>query len=135
MSDNATLNSEESKIVRELQQAVQAFGATSVFTPKGLGNAVGAVAAKLAELASVFPEVAKEAAEYYNADFADDPAEKDGYGDALFNTFVSLYAFYDAESFSRVVSAYDSLVNDVYDLGTFSDEYNVDRGCWNSELV
>jgi hypothetical protein len=135
MSENVKLTSEQSKVVRELQQAVIAFGAESAYIPGGLRKRIADVVVKFRELEALFPEVAKDAVEYYNADFPEEIAETDGYGEALFHVLLSLHAFYDAEGFSRVVSAYDSLSDDVYALSTFSDEYNVERGFWDSELV
>lgn len=135
MSENANLTPEQSKVVRELQQAVNAFGAESTYTPNRLRNRVADIVVKFRELEALFPEAAKDAAEYYESDFPEEPAEKDGYGDALFSVFLSLHAFYDAEGFNRVVRAYESTSDDVYALATFSDEYNVERGFWDSELV
>ena len=136
MSENTKLTSDQSKIVRELHQAVVAFDRSSAFVPEVLRNAHRAVADKFRELEAAFPEAAREAAEYYQSDLPDVPEEKEGYGDALFNLLLTLQSFYDAESFSRLVSAHDSLHNDVYDLSTFSDEFSVERGDWKSdELV
>lgn len=134
MSENDKLTTEQSKVVRELQQAVVAFGSESAYVPEGLRKRVAGIVVKFRELEALFPETAKAAAEYYNADFPDDAAETDGYGDALFNVLLSLHAIYDAEGFSRVVRAYESLSDDVYDLSTYSDEYNVERGFWKTEL-
>lgn len=135
MSENVKLVSEQSKVVRELKQAVEAFGQESAYIPEGLRKRVADIVVKFRELEALFPEAAKEAAAYYFADFPEEPAEKDGYGDALFSVLLSLHAIYDAEGFSRVVRAYESLNDDVYALATYSDEYNVERGCWNSELA
>jgi hypothetical protein len=135
MSENARLTSEQSKVVRELKQAVEAFGAESTYTPEALRKRVADIVVKFRELESLFPEVAKAAAEYYESDFPEEPTEKDGYGDALFDALLDLHSFYAAEGFSRVVSAYESLSDSVYALATFSEEFSVDKGCWVSELV
>lgn len=135
MSENVKLAPEQTKVVRELKRAVESFGLASAYTPGSLRNRVADIAVKFRELEALFPDAAKEAAEYYNADCPDEPAEKDGYGDALFSVFLSLHAIYDAEGFNRVVRAYESLSDDVYALATYSDEFNVERGFWNSELV
>lgn len=135
MSENVKLTTEQTKVVRELKQAVESFGYESAYTSNGLRNRIADIVAKFRELEALFPDAAKEAAEYYSADLPDEPAEKDGYGDALFSVFLSLHAIYDAEGFSRVVRAYESLSDDVYALATYSDEFNVERGFWNSELV
>lgn len=134
MSENAKLTPEQSKVVRELQQAVEAFGEESTYTPERLRKRVAGIVVKFRELEALFPEAAKDAAEYYGSDFPDEPDEKDGYGDALFSVLLSLHAFYDAEGFNRVVRAYDSLSNDTYDLSTFSDDYDAVRGFWKSEV-
>lgn len=135
MSENVNLTSEQSKVVRELKQAVESFGLASTYTPGSLRNRIADIVVKFRELEALFPEAAKEAAEYYNADLPDEPTEKDGYGDALFSVFLSLHAIYDAEGFNRVVRAYESLSDDVYALATYSDEFNAERGFWESELV
>lgn len=135
MSESAKLTAEQSKIVRELQQAVEAFDKASAFVPEALRTHHRAVASKFREMEAAFPEAAQEAAEYYQSDLPEEPEEKAGYEDALFSVLLSLQAFYDAESLSRVVSALNSLHGDIYNLATFSDEYNVSRGFWESDVL
>lgn len=135
MSENAKLTSEQSKVVRELKQATEAFGRESTYHPEALRKRVADIVVKFRELEALFPEAAKEAAEYYAADFPEEVDETDGYEDALFNVLLDLHSFYDAESFTFVVRAYESLSDDLYALATFSDEFSVDKGCWVSELV
>jgi hypothetical protein len=134
MSENTKLTSEQSKIVRELSKAVEGFGNSSTYSPDALRKQCHKVAEKFRELEAAFPEAAKAAAEYYQSDLPEEPEEQEGYGDALFNLLLDLQAFYDAEGFNRVASTLQSLQNSVYDLSTFSDEYNVERGFWNEEI-
>lgn len=135
MSENAKLTAEQSKVVRELKQAVDAFGSTSAYQSEALRKCVGEIVVKFRELEALFPEASTEATEYYGAFFPDEPAEKDGYGDALFSVLLDLHAFYDAEGFNFVVRAHENLSDDLYSLATFSDEFSVDKGCWLAELV
>ena len=135
MSENTKLTSEQAKVVRELEQARSAFGDANPFQPDSMRERVADVVVKFRELEALFPQFAKEAAEYFHAEIPEYLEETEGYGDALFEVLLDLHAFNDAQTFNRLVHASNCLQNSIYDLCTFSDEYHVERGCWKDELA
>lgn len=134
MSENAKLTVEQSNVVRNLYKAVEAFGKESAFQPEALRKRVHEIIMQFGELKKLFPEAAKEAKEYYEADLPEEPEEKDSYGDALFSVLLDLHSFYDAESFNYVVRAHESLSNSIFDLSTFSEEFDSMRSGWVDEV-
>lgn len=137
MSANATLTPAQSKIVRDLEKSVDNFFEQSMFNPnEDLRMAHRAVAIHFRELEAEFPESAKQATEYYEAeDSVDYPEEQEGYGDALLNLLLTLRAFYDAEGVGRIVSLHSDLYDGINDFRSFSPEYNWERGFWNDEVT
>lgn len=132
MSENVKIEAPESLIVHDISKELDNFYHCSMFDSESLRSSSQTVGVLFKKLEAAFPEIAKEAEEYYEAELPpfDEPVFIVGYGDALFSTFLSLRAFYDAVSVSRVISAEGDLRNNLFDLSTWCEGYNAERGYW-----
>lgn len=138
MSANATLNSAQSKIVRDLEKSVDGFYSENMFiSSKVLRTAHLAVVVNLRELEAEFPVFAKEATAYYYDSEGDVeyPEELEGYGDALYSLLLTLYSFLGADSVGQIAELRSNLYDGINDFRSFSPEYNWERGFWNDEVT
>lgn len=136
MSDTVKLEHDKAQIVHDISKELDTFFHCGMFQTDALLKSYRAVGVMFKKLEAEFPEIAKVAEEYYEAELPpfDDPTFEEGYGDALFSTFLNLRAFHDAASVGRVVSAESELRNSLFDLSTWCEGYNAERGYWLMDL-
>jgi hypothetical protein len=135
MTENATLTAEQSRIVRELKNNVTAFFAGNAFNaPEELREKHWQVVSNFIELQMEFPEFAKTATTFWEAELPEEVGEFPGYGDALFSLLLVLRSFSVTESLTDFVGLHDSLHDSIYDLSTFSEEFDVEHGFWKEDL-
>lgn len=136
MSETAKIEIDKSLIVHDISKELDKFFQCSMFDSEALRTSYRAVGVLFKKLEAEFPEIAKEAQEYYEAELPpfDEPVFIEEFGDALFSTFLNLRAFYDAASVGRVVSAESELRNSLFDLSTWCEGYNSERGFWLMDI-
>lgn len=136
MSETVKIELAKAMIVRDISNELDNFFHCSMFQPDALRNSHRVVGVAFKKLEEAFPEIAKAAQEYYEAELPpfDEPTFAEDFGDALFSTFLSLRAFYDAESVGNVLSAEDDLRNHLFDLSTWCEGYDAERAYWLMDL-
>jgi hypothetical protein len=122
----------KSAIVREIAEKVDAFFECNAFQSEPLLQNHEAIKDSFKKLEAEFPAIAKEAKEYYDAELPpfDEPQFEEDFGDALFEAFLSLRAFTEAVSVGQVINSYDNLRNHLFDLSTWCEGYDDERGFW-----
>lgn len=126
------LTSDEAVIVRTIQESVAEFSEVGLFSFDMVVEKYKAVRERYNELKAAFPSVAQAAEKYYSVEIPEDVefAEDSGYSEALFWAFTSLLGFIESRTFSSFASSILRLNDDLYDLSTFSENFDVDRGSW-----
>lgn len=130
----AKIDAPKSAIVREIAEKVDAFFETDIFQPEVLRQSHEAIKESFNKLEAEFAVTAKEAKTYYEAELPpfDEPQFAEDFGDALFSTFLSLRAFTDAVTIGNIISSYDDLRNHLFDLSTWCEGYDSERGFWSN---
>lgn len=131
MSDTKTLTAEQSLIFRDLETALENFGKTKLTDGFAIAKSLGDIANVKMRLREAFPELAAKAKVYYFDDLADNPElDSDGYEDALFDLMLSLIQLEKAETFDEFTTPLHNMSSELYDMKTFSPEFDVERGHW-----
>lgn len=131
MSETKTLTTEQSLILRNLETALENFGKTKLTDGFAIAKSLGDIANAKNRLREAFPVLAEKARVYYFDDLADDPdLDQEGYEDALFDLMLSLIRLERAESFDDFTIPIDNLHSEIYNVKTFSPEFDVERGDW-----
>lgn len=135
MTQTSTLTAAQSQIVKELDTAVTDFYDVELFaTVEVTKEKHWRLASKFLELQDEFPELAKTAKTFYFADFADEPENLEGYQEALFSLMLSLMSFCQATKLNDFVRIQSDLRDNIFDLSTFSKEYDCERGFWKETV-
>lgn len=93
------------------------------------------VVAEFRKLEAEFPAEAAYAKEFYFSEEPIDDINGGGREEALFNIFCSLNAFSVAETFIKISHTLTDLSNEIFDLSTYSDEYDDMRAEWRVSAV
>lgn len=128
----AKIEAPKSAIVREIAEKVDKFFETDIFQPEVLRQNHDAIKDSFKKLEDEFSVTAKEAKTYYEAELPpfDEPQFAEDFGDALFSTFLSLRAFTEAVTIGNIISSHDDLRNHLFDLSTWCEGYDSERGFW-----
>lgn len=131
MSDTKMLTADQALIVRNLETALENFRQTDLLDSAGLSKALGAIDAIKVRLSEAFPELYKAADFYYFDEFAEAPVlNEDNYENSLFDLMLSLISLHQAGTFDQFTAPLSNLSNELFDLMTYSREFDSERGHW-----
>lgn len=133
MLDNSTFTADQSKLLQKLENAIEQFYDSAMFSPV-VQQRHAEVLAVSTELSEAFPKMFEAAREDYFADFASDAVENlAGVSLSIYSTMLSLLAFENAETVFDFHLAHDSFYSDWHDTLSHSNEWDVERGSWKTD--
>jgi hypothetical protein len=128
-----TLNEVQSKAVRELSEAVDNVLEANILILPDFVAAREEMKIKVEQLKVAFPELVKPATEYDADSTMDVPdwiADSGDHTEAAFDALVSTLMVDQAVTLSRYTRVLDTLLNELGDLASFSEDFDVNYGQW-----
>ena len=128
----AMLTETQTKIVRALDEALEAFFAVDVLPTSGdLAAKHNEVVLRSLELQREFPKLAEQAVDYHDDEFPEEPEfTSGGPAAALFELMLSLRSFMVAQKFSEFIRLRLNLRDEMADVKSYSENWDWERGDW-----